>query len=118
MPFEFDRSQLPLPEPPFQGKIGKTYQDSEAAWPELPAPPEGAPNVVIILLDDVGFGQVSTFGGPVPTPNLDNVITITGSAISWLPHLSMLVEPDTNSVRTSNPLHPRSPRSLKEISAF
>lgn len=73
MTFNFDRTQLPLPEPPFQGKIGKTYQDSEPAWPELPAPPEGAPNVVIILLDDVGFGQVSTFGGPVPTPNLDKL---------------------------------------------
>ena len=56
-----------------KGKIGKTYQESEQAWPELPAPPEGAPNVVIILLDDVGFGQVSTFGGPVPTPNLDKL---------------------------------------------
>ena len=69
----FDRTQLPMPEPPFQGTIGKTYQESEQAWPELPSPPEGAPNVVIILLDDVGFGQVSTFGGPVPTPNLDKL---------------------------------------------
>jgi len=68
-----DRSKLPLPELPFRGKIGKTYLESEGDWPRLPAPPEGAPNVVVILLDDVGFGQVSTFGGPVPTPRLDEL---------------------------------------------
>ncbi|MCA9240382.1 MAG: arylsulfatase, partial [Planctomycetales bacterium] len=68
-----DREQLPIPDPPFTGKIGKTYQESEAAWPQLPKPPEGAPNVVIILLDDVGFGQAGTFGGPVPTPALDRL---------------------------------------------
>jgi arylsulfatase A-like enzyme len=73
MTFTFDRSKLPIPEPPFQGKIGKTYQESEAAWPEVPKPPAGAPNIVIILLDDVGFGQVGTFGGPVPTPALDKL---------------------------------------------
>ena len=72
-PPNWDRTKLPLADPPFTGKIGKTYQDSTAAWPQLPAPPAGAPNVVIILLDDVGFGQVSTFGGPVPTPNIDKI---------------------------------------------
>ncbi len=68
-----DRSKLPLPELPFRGKIGKTYLESEMDWPRVPAPPTGAPNVVVILLDDVGFGQVSTFGGPVPTPALDKL---------------------------------------------
>jgi arylsulfatase len=62
-----------MPEPPFGGTIGQTYLDSKGEWPKLPAPPDGAPNVVIILLDDVGFGQVSTFGGPVPTPHLDDL---------------------------------------------
>ncbi|MDH6245684.1 arylsulfatase [Mycobacterium sp. OTB74] len=68
-----DRTALPMNDPPFTGKIGKTYQDSKEAWPELPKPPQGAPNVVIVLLDDVGFGQVGTFGGPVPTPALDEL---------------------------------------------
>ncbi len=68
-----DRSKLPLPEPEFTGKIGKSYEDSVSAWPELPKPPKGAPNVLLILLDDVGFGQVSTFGGPVPTPTIDRL---------------------------------------------
>ena len=61
-----DRSVIPLPEPAFEGKIGETYKNSEGAWPKLPAPPAGAPNVVVILLDDVGFGQTGTFGGPIP----------------------------------------------------
>jgi len=66
-----DRSRLPMEEPPFGGTIGTTYQQSTAEWPALPTAPKGAPNVVIILLDDVGFGQASTFGGPVQTPALE-----------------------------------------------
>lgn len=72
-PGDLDRTIIPLPEPQFGGIIGKTYKESESEWPELPAPPAGAPNVVVILLDDVGFGQTSTFGGPVPTPVLDQL---------------------------------------------
>jgi len=68
-----DRTKLPLPESKFQGVIGNTYTESEPDWPKVPTPPGGAPNVVVILLDDVGFGQVSTFGGPVPTPELDKL---------------------------------------------
>jgi len=68
-----DRSKLPLPEPPFKGKIGKTYLESRDDWPDVPKPPEGAPNVVVIMLDDVGFGQVSAFGGPVTTPELEKL---------------------------------------------
>jgi arylsulfatase len=59
--------------PPFTGTIGKTYKESKEAWPAVPAPPSDAPNVVVILLDDVGFGQTSTFGGPVQTPELDKL---------------------------------------------
>ncbi|WP_108659502.1 arylsulfatase [Acuticoccus kandeliae] len=70
-PLAPDRTALPMPLPPFGGTIGRTYQESTGEWPALPTPPEGAPNVVIILLDDVGYGQTSTFGGPVPTPALD-----------------------------------------------
>ncbi len=68
-----DRSVLPFPAPKFEGVIGPTYKESKEAWPKLPTAPEGAPNVVVIMLDDVGFGQVSTFGGPVPTPRLDEL---------------------------------------------
>lgn len=68
-----DRTKLPIPLPPFEGKIGKTYADSDSKWQTPVAAPEGAPNVLVILLDDVGFGQTSTFGGLIPTPNLDKL---------------------------------------------
>ncbi len=57
----------------FEGTIGKTYKESKSAWQSPVAAPEGAPNVIVILLDDVGFGQPSTFGGLIPTPNLDKL---------------------------------------------
>jgi arylsulfatase len=68
-----DRSSLPIPDPAFKGKIGETYKDSTPDYPLPVKAPEGAPNVLLILLDDVGFGMTSTFGGPVPTPNLDKL---------------------------------------------
>jgi arylsulfatase len=68
-----DRTTLPIPLSPFEGKIGKTYKESEAVWQHPVAAPKGAPNIIIILLDDVGFGQTSTFGGLIPTPNLDKL---------------------------------------------
>src|SRR5689334_15347290 len=68
-----DGRKLPLPLSPFEGKIGKTYKESKSAWQSPPKAPEGAPNVIVILLDDVGFGQTSTFGGLIPTPNLDKL---------------------------------------------
>jgi arylsulfatase A-like enzyme len=56
----------------FKGKMAKKYEDSKEWWPELyPLPPEGAPNVVLILLDDVGFAQIGSFGGLIDTPNID-----------------------------------------------
>jgi arylsulfatase A-like enzyme len=57
----------------FKGKIVEDARDSKAAFPVTRTAPEGAPNVVLILLDDVGFGATSTFGGPVPTPALDKL---------------------------------------------
>ncbi|QDV65203.1 Arylsulfatase [Crateriforma conspicua] len=68
-----DRSKVPMRLTPFEGEIGKTYKDSVSDWQGPVAAPEGAPNVLLILLDDVGFGQTSTFGGLIPTPNLDEL---------------------------------------------
>jgi arylsulfatase A-like enzyme len=63
-------SKLPQPDTTFQGKIGRTRDDSKPDWPQHPKAHAGAPNVVLILLDDVGFGATSVFGGPVNTPEL------------------------------------------------
>lgn len=65
--------QLPQPDPKFAGKVGETYKDSVPSYPQPIEAPPGDPNVLLILLDDVGFGMASTFGGPVPTPNLDQL---------------------------------------------
>ncbi|REJ74113.1 MAG: arylsulfatase [Planctomycetota bacterium] len=74
---EPNRSNLPAPEPPFQGKIGLTYKDSTPVKPQLKIPQnfgiEDAPNILLVLIDDCGFGQMGTFGGGIPTPALDRV---------------------------------------------
>jgi arylsulfatase len=64
---------LPPPEPPFKGTIGQSYKDSKEDFPPPVKAPAGAPNIVLILLDDVGFGHTSTFGGPIQTPNFDKL---------------------------------------------
>jgi arylsulfatase A-like enzyme len=64
---------LPRPDPAFKGKISETYQKSTPNYPDPIWAPKDAPNVLLILLDDVGFGMASSFGGPVPTPNLDKL---------------------------------------------
>jgi arylsulfatase len=50
-----------------------TRDNTSPVWPQRPSPPKTAPNIILILLDDVGFGATSTFGGPVPTPALDQL---------------------------------------------
>ncbi len=64
---------IPQPTPPFEGSIGRFMPDSEPVELRAPALPKDAPNVVLVMLDDVGFGTCSTFGGPVPTPTVDRV---------------------------------------------
>ena len=64
---------LPLPERPFGGVIVELATASTPSRPEIQHPPKGAPNVIVVMHDDVGFGAASTFGGPVPTPALDRV---------------------------------------------
>jgi arylsulfatase A-like enzyme len=64
---------LPRPAPPFAGVIARTADRSKPSYPKPIQAPEGAPNVLLILTDDVGFAASSTFGGPVPTPNLDKL---------------------------------------------
>lgn len=62
--------QLP-PEPaPFRGIVNDTYAESTPDWPPPLRPPAGAPNIIVIMVDDLGFGQLSCFGGPIEAPNL------------------------------------------------
>src|SRR5262249_47694245 len=68
-----DGKQLPPPDPKFGGVIKETAQDSKPWWAPRVVPPKGAPNVLLIMTDDAGFGVPSTFGGVIPTPTMDRV---------------------------------------------
>ena len=65
--------QLPPPPSEFRGKIERNAAQSKPYWPPRVAPPKGAPNILLIMTDDVGFGAPSTFGGVIPTPALDKI---------------------------------------------
>jgi arylsulfatase len=65
--------QLPAPPPKFGGVIKRNAAESKPWWPPRIVPPAGAPNVLLIMTDDVGFGAPSTFGGVIPTPALDRI---------------------------------------------
>jgi len=72
---QMDRTVLPIRRPPFQGVTNRTLGGSEPDWnfvAPIPAP-EGAPNVLLVMTDDAGFGNPSTFGGPISTPTLDRL---------------------------------------------
>jgi arylsulfatase len=68
-----DGRYLPPPDQPFQGEINLNAAQSKPYWPARIVPPRGAPNILLILTDDVGFGAPSTFGGVIPTPALDRI---------------------------------------------
>jgi len=68
-----DGKQLPPPPTKFGGVINEKATDSTPYWPPTVVPPKGAPNVLLIMTDDVGFGAPSTFGGVIPTPALDRI---------------------------------------------
>ncbi len=65
--------QLPAPDPRFGGVINQTTDRSKPWWAPRITPPKGAPNVLLIITDDAGFGVPSTFGGVIPTPTMDRL---------------------------------------------
>lgn len=68
-----DGKQLPPPPLPFGGVIKESAKDSKPYWPPSVAPPKGAPNVLLIMTDDQGYGVSGTFGGVIPTPAMDRI---------------------------------------------
>ncbi len=68
-----DGRYLPNPPPQFRGEIDPNAAESKPYWPPLVVPPKGAPNILLIMTDDVGFSAPSTFGGVIPTPALDRI---------------------------------------------
>ena len=66
-------TSVPKPTPPFEGRAGRLIAESSPRKLNAAGAPEGAPHILLIMLDDVGFGSFGTFGGPVPTPGLDRI---------------------------------------------
>jgi arylsulfatase len=57
----------------FKGRVGRTVYESTPHWPELPRPRKGAPNVVVVLFDDLGFAHLGCYGSSISTPNIDKL---------------------------------------------
>jgi len=68
-----DGRYIPPPPQPFDGEINLNALQSKPYWPARVVPPKGAPNILLIMTDDVGFAAPSTFGGVIPTPALDRI---------------------------------------------
>src|SRR5215217_5093823 len=69
------RSNLPIPERPHVGLVTYDAKDPATSFPPIESlrPPAGAPNVLVVLLDDVGFGASSAYGGPISTPTAERL---------------------------------------------
>ena len=68
-----DGNYIPNPPPAFGGKIGLDAKGSKSWWPPKIVPPKGAPNILLIMTDDQGYGISGTFGGVIPTPTMDRI---------------------------------------------
>ena len=87
----------------FRGRIGITYQDSEPDW-SSPVSPANAPNILLILLDDTGFGNLGCYGSTIETPNMDAL------AENGLRYNNFHVTPLCSPTRASLLTGPQSPR--------
>jgi arylsulfatase A-like enzyme len=85
---------------PFKGTINVDIRDSEPDWTpfEPPKAPDGAPNVVYIVLDDVGFSAMSCYGGPIETPNIDRIAAQGVRYTQW--HTTALCSPTRSCLLT------------------
>jgi arylsulfatase len=108
MPREYE------PGTPFPGVIGKTVDESTPAWPAPNRAPEGAPNVIIFVLDDVGYGQLSPFGGLVETPTLDR-LSASGLRYSNM-QTTALCSPSRGCVLTGRNHHALGLSAITELS--
>ncbi len=97
------------PDEQFSGKLAKSIRDSIPAWPQIPTARPGSPNVVIFLLDDVGFANLGSYGGPINTPNIDRLAraglrynSYTTNAICSATRASLLTGRNCHSVGVGN----------------
>ncbi|WP_254279960.1 arylsulfatase [Haloarcula marina] len=98
----------------FQGRIGRTYDESEPWWPEQTRAPEDAPNVLMVVLDDVGFGQLGCYGGLVDTPNIDRLAD-NGLQYNNF-HTTALCSPTRSCLMTGRNHHSNAMAGISEVS--
>jgi hypothetical protein len=92
-----NRTELPIRRPPFRGVVKRTLDGSQPDWNYVAplTPPEGAPNILLILTDDAGFGNPATFGGPIRTPALDR---LAAGGLKYNGFHVTAMQPDTGGV--------------------
>jgi arylsulfatase len=98
----------------FPGVIGRTFDRSTQAWPQPLRAKEGAPNVLFIILDDTGFGQLGCYGSPISTPNLDN-IAAEGLLYNNM-HTTALCSPTRSCILTGRNHHSNHMAAITEVS--
>jgi arylsulfatase A-like enzyme len=98
----------------FTGVIGRTFDQSQPAWPEPLRAKEGAPNVLFIILDDTGFGQLGCYGSPIETPNLDS-LAANGLLYTNM-HTTALCSPTRSCVLTGRNHHSNAMACITEAS--
>ena len=112
-----DGRQLPPPPTSFGGVISERATESKPYWPPAVVPKKGAPNVLLIMTDDVGFGAPSTFGGVIPTPALDRIAK-AGLRYTQF-HSTALCSPDARRAdHRTQPPHGRLRRHLRTRHGF
>ena len=102
------------PRTTFPGIIGRTVDQSEPAWPEPLRAKKGAPNVLFIVLDDTGFGQLGCYGSPIQTPNFDS-LAAEGLTYSNM-HTTALCSPSRSCIITGRNHHSNNMACVTEVS--
>src|ERR1700721_4797227 len=96
----------------FPGRMGRTIGESEPAWPSPLRAKEGAPNVLFIVLDDTGFGQLGCYGSPISTPNFDSLAA--GGLLYTNMHTTALCSPSRSCIVTGRNHHANAMASINE----
>ncbi len=110
-----DRSRLPIPDRPYAGDLPIDARDPSAKFPPIAPlrPPQGAPNVLVILLDDVGFAASSAFGGPCATPTAER---LAGNGLKFTRfHTTALCAPTRQALLTGRNHHSAGMGALTEV---
>jgi arylsulfatase len=97
----------------FPGVVGRTTEESSPAWPRPLRAAAGAPNVLFIVLDDTGFGQLGCYGSPISTPNFDSLAA--GGLLYTNMHTTALCSPSRSCIITGRNHHANATAAINEL---